>query len=707
MKFHFDSHLLWPGALPWAALTLLLIGGWMLLSLRQGGALPVVILRACSAVFLALALLSSGIRRLGPVRDFRLAVVWDGSASMMESDGPALETRWAEARAVWDALRRSVPAGAARHYRLGSGWSSMAETDVAALRPDLGECSFSALGPLVSSCAPRAILLLSDGRSNDEAAAPPGVPIFAVGVGGRGGGPDVAVESVDCPRWVFAGLPVEITARVSAGGLSGPPVQVILLENGRPRARTTVDLSSGPVTVPLVFTPSRPGLALCSVRAEPLPGETRTGNNDRRFAVDVQRDRVRTLYIAGRPGPHYHFLRAQLKNDPSVELVSFVVLRDPEDAMAYSESDLSLIPFPTADALVAQLPTFDLVVLEEMTGLRIGLGRSFYEALDRWVRAGGGFLSVNEAGGSPNIFLGEDVLENLLPWEPGPPALGPERFRLKSLAPGHPLLVLADGPTNDARWANLSALEGSGYFPKGVRPGARALAGEPVGGFPVLAERSLGRGRVVGMANSTSWRWALDGGRRGEGPADYQRFWENGVRWLAGSPGSGPLRLVRPGGPLTPRAPWLVQLRTPPDLARPPRLQVMGPGGRRFPLAVRSSGISGEFAAEFIPPDSGFYELRAEAGESFRDRMWVEAASEWEETRDTRPDFSRLADLARKSGGVFFAAADLREKDWRRWISNLPWEDRSAGGGTEKGWVALALAFLAMEWVVRRRRGLP
>lgn len=721
--------------------------------------------RLMSITALTLAVLSPKTRWSHRVKDPKIAVVWDASASMAETDPSTGKTRWLEALSVWKMVQRDLPRNATvHHFLLGTGILPVSESDIAPHTPSDGACDFGSLagiprlaqsphrqdseqnfsafgddqvrsgvGQGLDSSSPQAILLFSDGRSSDGLRTAPAVPVFAIGVGGTGAAPDVAVESVEAPPLAFAGLPLEINARITASNLSPPPIPVTLFENGKRRAQSIVSVSSGSATVSFVFTPSKNGFSRCEVRIEPVPGETRTANNVRRFSMDVQRNRLRTIYIAGRPGPHYNFLRSQLKSDPAVELVSFVVLRDPEDMVPYEDVDLSLIPFPTSAALVDQLPTFDVVVLEDLSGVRIGLGEPFFTALEKWVQAGGGFLSIHEPadirpvdirpadmrpedirpGDFPAGFVplngdqNQDALSRLDPWATTPPVSGPERFRLKPVDPSHPVLSLAEGEANGDRWSNLGLLEGTGKFFSQVKRGAHILAVEPVNGAPVLAEWSIGKGHVLGMANMTSWRWALDGGRRGQGPADYQRFWENVVRWLASSPGAGSLRMVRPEGPLSANEPYQIQLKAPLERRQPPRLWVVSPEGKRQTLSLRPTEQKGEYRGDFIPSLSGSYEMFAEAGASNRDRMRIEVSSGWDESYDTRPDFARLADLARLSGGQFVEAKNVQKKRGASWFSSVFWESRPHPVGGEIVLGAFAMIMLALEWVFRRRRGLP
>ena len=287
-----------------------------------------LIFRVGSIVAVSLAVLSPHIRWPHRVNDSHIAVVWDESASMAETDTPIGKSRWVEARSVLKKIQGTLSHATVHHYVLGNGVGPVKESVLDRSIPSASECAWGAVGAVLSSSSTRGILLFSDGRFSDVAETTLDVPVFVVGVGGGRNTPDVAVESVEFPPLAYAGTPLNITVHLT-GPLSVPsPVRVRLTANGKPAAQTTVRFSSGAATVSLGFTPSRAGFARGEVVVDPVPGEERRANNVRRFSLEVQRNRVRTLYIAGRPGPHYNFLRAQLKNDPSVELISFVVLRD-------------------------------------------------------------------------------------------------------------------------------------------------------------------------------------------------------------------------------------------------------------------------------------------------------------------------------------------------------------------------------------------
>ncbi len=685
-------------------------------------------------------------RRAGP-EPRGLAVVFDESASMAASAGQELETRWERSLRSWRRVN-GVRGIAPRFFRLGDGLQGVTEKALADGRPEKLRSAFGVLAGVKESAPDtQAILFFTDGRAEEgdpaAAAASVGIPILAVGVGRDAVVPDLGVEEVRAPRLVFAGAESEATVRLVGRGLSTLTGEVSLwagrrrlaaaaLAPARPRAPDSVGgnadgLSSDELgEIPLRFSLSGAGPRLLRVEAAVQDGETNLRNNRRVFAVDVHRDRLRVLYLCGRPGPHYGFLRAQLKTDPAVELVSFVILRDPEDAVGFPDADLALIPFPAPDTLMGQLKTFDVVILEDFPMTAFGLGPRMPAALREYVRRGGGLLLAGEgrawADGGPGRG---NAWEDLLPpadFIPGPSG----RFYLRpaaavpsdglgrisgSAAPRvrrfvtdrplaaavHPLLALdADVASSARRWAGLPPLEApAGLWPRLAGGGVLA---EATGGVPWLSARSLGRGRVALLASLTGWRWALGGS---EGPWAYQRFWENAVRWLGESPDQKRLSFGRPEGPAPVGEPWTLIARVAGE--NPPavlRARGRSPEGAAVEAVLRPVG-PGDYAGSVTFPAPGFYEWRV-TGDGAEDDMIVEAAAGWEEALDVRPNFSFLARFARETGGDSLGVDDLSPRRLRRWLSSLP-TGRAESAGAFWFWAVILL--LAAEWLWRRISG--
>ena len=150
-----------------------------------------------------------------------------------------------------------------------------------------------------------------------------------------------------------------------------------------------------------------------------------------------------------------------------------------------------------------------------------------------------------------------------------------------------------------------------------------------------------------------------------------------------------------------------VRFHAPRGLPRPPRVWAIGPEGHRLDLKIHPAEREGDYLADFSPTGSGTYEVSAMDGESDRDRMWVEVASDWKESDDTRPNFARLEALARMSGGRFVSVDNLTGKIVRSIFAQLFWEKRAQTVAAEIFFVALAICALLAEWIFRRRNGLP
>ena len=113
-------------------------------------------------------------------------------------------------------------------------------------------------------------------------------------------------------------------------------------------------------------------------------------DNDRRYlTVDVARDRVRLLHVAGRPTYDVRALRTWLKSDASVDVVAFFILRTHDDDVMATQDELALIPFPVDELFTVHLPSFDAVILQDFDARPYGLSKHL-RSLARYVKRVGG-----------------------------------------------------------------------------------------------------------------------------------------------------------------------------------------------------------------------------------------------------------------------------------------------------------------------------
>ena len=134
------------------------------------------------------------------------------------------------------------------------------------------------------------------------------------------------------------------------------------------------------------------------------------------------RDRVRVLHLSGRPSWDERFLRAMLRRDPNVDLVSFFILRTESDEQPWNRNDLSLIPFPTYEIFEEQLRSFDLVIFQNFNYAPYGV-EPFLPNVRDYVEGGGALAMVGGDLSFTSGGYGATALRDVLPVElpPTPP----------------------------------------------------------------------------------------------------------------------------------------------------------------------------------------------------------------------------------------------------------------------------------------------
>ncbi|MFW6067620.1 MAG: glutamine amidotransferase [Myxococcota bacterium] len=502
----------------------------------------------------------------------RLAVLFDASRSMGVKAGDV--SRAERARRL--AERWGKPSGRVSFHTFGAEVRSASSEDVAAEYP--ADSDETRIVPAVREVAVGdgpgdlgAVVVVSDGADTEgppvEGGVPEGVRVHAVAVGDDVPLRDDAIVRVQADPVAFLRQTAEVrvVVRSSGGGVESLPVT--LRRRGQVVRERTVELDDeGRGAVDLRFTPERLGRAVYQVSIPVDPEDAVPENNERAFLVRVKRDRLRVLLVAGRPSWDVRFLRAFLKRDPSIDLVSFFILRTGADLTMASPDELALIPFPTDELFREHLGSFDVVFFQNFDYGPYGMAPYLPQIRD-YVHRGGSFAMIGgdlsfASGGYPGTPIAE-----ILPVEM--PAAGASDSDLlvtgtfrPELAPDlmrHPLLeLLPDPAANASAWGQLGSLEGANLL-TGLKGDARALLRHPdrqVDGkpMPVLAVGSAGEGRVMALGVDSSWRWGITtAGKTGDASA-YERFWGRALRWLARDPSLRPCQIETDRGRYGPEA---------------------------------------------------------------------------------------------------------------------------------------------------------
>ena len=616
-----------------------------------------------------------------------------------------------------------------RLIRFGTSLEPIATGSLPGLQPqDPGTRLLESLQAAARDGTPTSgIVVFSDGIANgtntslDGMASWP-VPVFAVGVGEAEGFTDVRIAKLGAPDFAFRGREFKIDLTIQASGMKGATVPVFFnrgknLITSRP---VTIDADLFEQKVTLAFTPKELGTHGFSVSIPAQPGEQITQNNHKDFKVDVQRDKIRILTLSGSPAWNYRFLRMAMKQDPLIELVSFVFLRTPTDTVDVPESQLSLIPFPIDDIFLEELKNFDLIFLDDFSH-RAYFNPVYLERVRDFVRDGGGLAMFGGARAFDSGGYGESALRDVLPVELDGKGVFETRGALQAaLTPAgkaHPITRLVPDPKiNEEAWRKLPALTGMNQV--------RAARGETLltaGGAPLLAIGRHGKGRTLALMTDDAWRWNFIAVGNKETPQHHLKLMRQAVRWLAQEPSFEQVRL-RPIAVSQPGEKVAIKLRVLKDDFTPTRaasvqLRVLTPEGEPILVPAAADGEEGEYAGEFTPTREGTYRVEAEAslgGKMLgRDKTSFTAAYFYGEADDGRPRLELLKQIAESSKGEYIAIDDWNDQALERIAARLDRiapseivEQRQTRLWSNLWPFAIMLALLSVEWWMRRKWGL-
>ncbi|GAB6063802.1 glutamine amidotransferase [Deferrisoma palaeochoriense] len=724
----------WNGAQgPWlAALGLVVmaaVGSWATAAARIRGWRRWVLL----AVRLA-ALVAVGVAVLRPAREVPLTrvkpaplpVVVDTSRSMVLGSGAAAEGAREWLRRWAGRLEALSPAYRVEVLGLGDPPEALPPSG-----PTFG-ADASPIGRTLEAVArtrrdAAAVILLSDGRDTERPGRPPAAlpfPVYPVVPEGRAPA-DLWIDGVEVPPVAFIRTPAEVRVRLAAQGLGAAPVTVTLIEGGLPVAAAPAEVGEGEAEVTLSFTPRRTGRRAYRVEVSTVPGEETPENNRAYFPLNVIRDKTRVLLVAGTPTWDVRFLRRRLRQDPGVDLITFLILRTPRDLSLVPQDELSLIPFPTQELFGKELPSFDAVIFANFDYAPY-VPRQYLENLVRYVREdGGGFAMLGGdrsfgLGGYRNSPLAEILPVDLSGMVPGQ-AFFPGRFRPRVTPAGeaHPILRWRPDPAeNRALWDGLPPLEGMNWVLR-PRPGAVVLAENPerrneYGPLPLLVTAEAGAGRVMAVTTDSLWRWTLPAVGAGGDDGPYREFWGRVLRWLVHDPETELVRLAVPAGTVRAGTPFTLRARVLDPSYQPARGaevtgRLVGEAGQEQALVWRETA-AGEYQAEAVTvPGEGVWaaEIEARLGGVFlgRDRIGLPVEPPSPEPLRLGIDRAYLEALAESSGGRVVEPGDaglFRDLEARA-RDRLEVVGRRVDEVWPRWWLwAVTVGLLGLDWGLRR-----
>jgi len=647
-----------------------------------------------------------------------------------------------------DLARRAV----VRSYAFGARLRPAANfaPDPVDPRTDPGE----ALADLADRAPPAllAVVLVGDGAANRAAHGSPesaaarllerGIHVHAVAVGSPEPSDrvrDVAVRDLRCPQRVFVGNRPEVRAAVSALGMKGRPVRLVLKADGREIARQDFTPDAPSAAREVVFTPTLadPGLVRLDLEAEPVEGELVAENNSAATLLRVEEGGIRVLYLDGALRPEGKFLARALAEADEIDLERRVLVGPGAEAAAPKPDDLERFEVVVlGDLSPAALSAATLARMAE----RVRAGRLALVALGGSLAFGAGGWDKTPVADLLPFVLRQGDARVTAPLRFVPTPAGRRHFILNLDAAKSPGMsegasgtggLSASAPSEPAdAFDKLPPLSGASVVGP-LQPGAVLLAAAPdpgpngAGAPGLLAVRDTGVFRTAAFTADSTWLWVLSASDP-QGPDRHARFWRGLVLWAARRDDAAPgradlavltdrLRYHLADPERAPAVRATVYARAADDV---PRLRLTAPDGLVRDVAlvaagpgepVRRSLGEGVWHADLLAAQAGAYRLEVEAtvagNKKTAQTEFVVQEQDFEMTT-LLADHDALRRTAEAGGGTFRTIDGLGDL-----LKELAQAEMQVFEPVERRWplasgrvfLALAVALLSADWLCRRR----
>ena len=383
---------------------------------------------------------------------------------------------------------------------------------------------------------PQRVLLVSDGL--DRGQGDPvetarrfglGVDVLAPTAVKTGETPTIEVSAVQSARRVLLGSDTifRVTLDAQQAMTKDRPIIVRVSEDGKKILDHPMVLKAGRIeqTLELSYRPTTLGLkqygfqltASADKSAKPYP-----------LAVQVVDNKYEVLILEDRWRWEYKYLHRLFEDDPSFRF-SALLNRGGGAFVQFGSPDrrVNLIGFPQSRG---DLEGFDTFVLGDVDPAK--WPRGLANDLARLVAEEGRSLVVVAGPGLANL-LEVPELHAILPVEltpdSGKPVEGPIDVRMRSDSANSAFFFQLRG--GDAE--KLTQLD-QVYPALRKRPGATVLLEAakhrtPYGNTIVIAEHTVGRGRVLFLGTDTFWKWHTLAATN-DGPTPYSIFWQQAFR---------------------------------------------------------------------------------------------------------------------------------------------------------------------------------
>ncbi len=565
------------------------------------------------------------------------------------------------------------------------------------------------------------VVLFSDGNLRWRTSEGQKPATLTVAMGNPGDYRDILIEEMDAPALAFRGREVIIDIKIKSYGYQDLTLPILLQESGKLLAVKDVRIQGdrAEMATSLSFVPRELGRKDLAISIPHQIGENILANNQNNLTINVVRDKTRILMVSGSPSMNYRFMRIALKSDPSIDLLSFVILRTPSDILNVPPQQQSLIPFPVETLFIKELDTFDLLIFDNFN-YALYLTPEYLDSIRSFVEKGAGFALI----GGPNLHneTGDNLspLGDLLPFRYVQEEFyrrdSPVGLRLTRAGTKHPLMQVVDASDRDTGnpfrfWQQLPSLDGINLIE--VDESADVLLESADGtAWPILTVAEYRDGRVLAITSDYAWKWYMGMVANGKGNQFYLRLMHRMVRWLTKDPGLNPIQIILPEMSVAAGQETDIRIRYQNEKRSPGAdaavaFSVFNPDGVKIPSGLKPTAQPGEHLVSFKPTRGGIYRIRVETPDGTVEDSMVVAESL--ASLDAAPDHGQLAEIAAATGGKHLTPADdlLREiKAYARQAEKNFIEEKHIPIWATSFVMAIVVALLSSEWYFRRRWGL-
>jgi uncharacterized membrane protein len=546
-------------------------------------------------------------------------------------------------------------------------------------------------------------------------------PVWTVTVGSTADQPDVSVRARLDQSYIFATQPAVLKVMVTQAGFDLHHTTVHLYREGVSMAQRPLVFHAGLAEVEFPITEDRKGVVKYRVDVDPLPGEYDVKNNSRTLFVRVVDKNIRILVLEGEPYWDSKFMLRVLQEDPNLDVISlFYLTKDKVFAIEdqLREHDLQ----GQRRAGVVNVPQtkdewgeYDCLVLGK--GLTRLLSAAQLRSLRDYVADGGGsvvfFRGQSDASGHESLAGLEPVIWDQ-DWVDSVP------LELTRDGKASPVFSFANQQPADVILRTLPTMLGVSRV-KGERSLAVVLAvsqdpANPAQPLTAVAYQRYGHGKVMTIAATGLWRWALLPQHLRLYSTVYHELWRHIIRWMVMDSDFFPgqdiqFKLDRytyqPGEAVV----MTVRTRFVDENEYHPRIDITHEDGTvKSVQPARIDGEPGVWRAVLPLQEEGEYQavLHNNIGQPDEETVRFTVYQDSLESRMVSADPETMATIASGTGGEVLTLEN---------ISNLPdrvqtfrksrrLEPVMMDAWDRESFFFMLIAWLSMEWLLRKKWGM-